>query len=381
MKNEIDTISTSSNDELFLEFKDLPDTSTALSSTNLNNMQKGIRQAINDKQSLPSGGTTGQVLGKNSDSDYDVGWINQTGGSTDYDAAPVGAMFDYPSLTPPIGYKICDGSELSRTEYGELFSVIGTTYGSGDGSYTFNLPNRLGRLSIGYNSDDNDFNTLGKTGGSKTHTQTVEELAKHNHSYSKRRDADAFGPYELTGQNGGGNIATEYVSNAGNSKPMDIMNPYIVSCPIIKVTGTAILKGNVVDSLEDNSTTNAPSQRAVNDAIANIVEIVDNSNGTAIKYDNGIMICYGKYDGTSGTLQGYFDQFKRTSEDMKVTFPAQFLEEPRITITPFYGSYVFSVMINSVNTNQFGFTGLKANSVPTSNTSVSINYTAIGKWK
>lgn len=84
-------------------------------------------------------------------------------------------------------------------------------------------------MIIGYDDTDDDFNTLKATGGNKTHTQTVDELAKHNHSYSKRTNADAFGPYELTGQNGGGNIATEYVSNTGTSKPMDIMNPYYVA--------------------------------------------------------------------------------------------------------------------------------------------------------
>lgn len=273
MNNEIETMSTSSNEQVFFEFKDLPDTSTAINSKNLNGMQEKIKQSIDNKQSLPNGGTTGQVLGKASDSDYDVAWINQTGGGADYDAAPVGAMFDYPSLTPPIGYKICDGSELSRTEYSELFSVIGTTYGSGDGSNTFNLPNRLGRLSIGYNSDDDDFNALGKTGGSKTHTQTVEELAAHKHglpAYTYRGGGNQI-------QSGSGiwyaSNPKDYTDNTGDSQPMDIMNPYIVSCPIIKVTGTAILKGNVVDSLEDNSTTNAPSQRVVKETIGNLEQL------------------------------------------------------------------------------------------------------------
>lgn len=267
MNNEIETMSTSSNEQVFFEFKDLPDTSTAINSKNLNGMQEKIKQSIDNKQSLPNGGTTGQVLGKASDSDYDVAWINQTGGGADYDAAPVGAMFDYPSLTPPIGYKICDGSELSRTEYSELFSVIGTTYGSGDGSNTFNLPNRLGRLSIGYNSDDDDFNALGKTGGSKTHTQTIGEMPRHQHNIGR---SGGLNPGYTSFFQSNSSAETSGTSYTGSGQPMDIMNPYIVSCPIIKVTGTAILKGNVVDGLEDNSTTNAPSQRVVKETIGNL---------------------------------------------------------------------------------------------------------------
>lgn len=270
MNNEIETMSTSSNEQVFFEFKDLPDTSTAINSKNLNGMQEKIKQSIDNKQSLPNGGTTGQVLGKASDSDYDVAWINQTGGGADYDAAPVGAMFDYPSLTPPIGYKICDGSELSRTEYSELFSVIGTTYGSGDGSNTFNLPNRLGRLSIGYNSDDDDFNALGKTGGSKTHTQTIGEMPRHQHNIGR---SGGLNPGYTSFFQSNSSAETFGTSYTGSGQAMNIMNPYIVSCPIIKVTGTAILKGNVVDSLEDNSTTNAPSQRAVHETIGDLSQL------------------------------------------------------------------------------------------------------------
>ena len=58
-----------------------------------------------------------------------------------------------------------------------------------------------------------------------------------------------------------------------------------------KISGTAILNGNVIDSLEDNSTTNAPSQRAVNDVISGIVESGSNSNGSYIKFSDGTLIC------------------------------------------------------------------------------------------
>lgn len=56
--------------------------------------------------------------------------------------APVGAVMPYAGSTPPAGWLLCDGSEISRTNYARLFSVIGTTYGAGDGNSSFNLPEK-----------------------------------------------------------------------------------------------------------------------------------------------------------------------------------------------------------------------------------------------
>lgn len=58
--------------------------------------------------------------------------------------APVGSLMPYAGTTPPDGWLICDGSEISRTTYARLFSVIGTTYGAGDGNSSFNIPNYSG---------------------------------------------------------------------------------------------------------------------------------------------------------------------------------------------------------------------------------------------
>ena len=87
---------------------------------------------------------------------------------------PVGSIQMFGGTTAPSGWLICDGSEVSRTTYADLFNVIGTTYGTGDGSNTFNLPNFKGRVPVGLDGNDTDFNTLGKTGGSK-------ELQAHKH--------------------------------------------------------------------------------------------------------------------------------------------------------------------------------------------------------
>ena len=58
------------------------------------------------------------------------------------DTLPIGTQVAYGGTTVPTGWLICDGSAVSRTVYADLFSVIGTSYGAGDGSTTFNLPNK-----------------------------------------------------------------------------------------------------------------------------------------------------------------------------------------------------------------------------------------------
>ncbi|NLW14834.1 MAG: tail fiber protein [Erysipelothrix sp.] len=90
---------------------------------------------------------------------------------------PVGLISMYSGTTAPTGWLICDGSAISRTTYATLFGVIGTTYGSGDGSTTFNLPNLKGKVPVGLNSSDTDFDTIGETGGGK---QTIIPMQWYN---------------------------------------------------------------------------------------------------------------------------------------------------------------------------------------------------------
>lgn len=64
-------------------------------------------------------------------------------------AMPIGAILDYAGGTPPSGWLVCDGRAISRTVYSALFAAIGTTWGAGDGTTTFSLPNLLGRSGVG----------------------------------------------------------------------------------------------------------------------------------------------------------------------------------------------------------------------------------------
>ena len=89
----------------------------------------------------------------------------------------VGSIIISTSSVIPIGYLVCDGSAVDRSQYADLFAVIGTTYGPGDGLNTFNLPNLSGRVVVGPASGV----VLGSTGGEATHALQSNEIVAHAH--------------------------------------------------------------------------------------------------------------------------------------------------------------------------------------------------------
>lgn len=95
---------------------------------------------------------------------------------------PTGGITMYGAGSAPTGWLLCDGTAVSRTTYAALFAVISTTYGVGNGTTTFNLPNLKGRVPVGKDSADSAFDVLGETGGAKTHTLTTSEMPSHTHT-------------------------------------------------------------------------------------------------------------------------------------------------------------------------------------------------------
>lgn len=90
-------------------------------------------------------------------------------GAAPASAVPVGKIDIFAGRTVPSGFLLCDGRAVSRTTYSKLYSVIGTVYGSGNGSTTFNLPNMQGRVPAGLKSDDSNFNVLGLQKGAASY--------------------------------------------------------------------------------------------------------------------------------------------------------------------------------------------------------------------
>jgi microcystin-dependent protein len=98
---------------------------------------------------------------------------------------PVGAVQGFAGATPPTGWLICNGAPASRTTYAALFAVIGSIYGPGDGSTTFNLPDLRGRMILGVSGSHG----LGTTGGAETaagpaHTHPGSHSHGHAHTHS-----------------------------------------------------------------------------------------------------------------------------------------------------------------------------------------------------
>lgn len=156
---------------------------------------------------------------------------------------PAGSIIQWAGATAPANWLIADGAAVSRTTYASLFAAIGTTYGAGDGSTTFNLPDLRGRVPVGKNSGT--FATLGASGGAETHT--------HSHGSSQMIAALWPGFWKNRGNattwyatNSGGITAPGSASNASNAGPsiegntdnatVSTLSPYLVTNYIIKAT-------------------------------------------------------------------------------------------------------------------------------------------------
>ena len=109
---------------------------------------------------------------------------------------PTGTVYDFAGAEAnvPTGYLLCYGQNVSRTTYAALFALIGTTYGAGDGSTTFGLPDLRGRVVAGKDNMGGSTasrltnaasgitgTTLGASGGNETHTLTTAQMPTHTH--------------------------------------------------------------------------------------------------------------------------------------------------------------------------------------------------------
>lgn len=108
-----------------------------------------------------------------------------------FDFVPIGAMTMWAGSSAPDGWLLCDGSQVSRTTYQTLFSIVGTTYGAGDGSTTFNLPDLRQKFPLGKAASGTG-NTLGSTGGA----------IDHSHSISGSGSTSTDGGHSHTGSTG-----------------------------------------------------------------------------------------------------------------------------------------------------------------------------------
>ena len=153
---------------------------------------------------------------------------------------PTASLLAYAGSTAPAGWLLCGGQAVSRTTYATLFGIIGTTYGAGDGSTTFNVPDLRGRVVAGVDNMGGtaanrltnttmspNGTTRGATGGTQTHTLTGPEsgIQQHNHVI----------PYAVAAGGGGGFTTGPLVGNANsqNTGPTNATSAHLNAQPTI----------------------------------------------------------------------------------------------------------------------------------------------------
>jgi len=151
---------------------------------------------------------------------------------------PIGSVLDFAGSNVPANYLLCNGQAVSRTDYAELFAVIGTTWGSGDGSTTFNVPNSQGKVSMGAgtNTDQNNHSgtwNLGSTGGEYNHKLIVDEIPEHNHKISGLQGWAAFNNGTDTGTIFRSSNSLDTTNTGGNGYHNNIQ-PFVTYNKIIR---------------------------------------------------------------------------------------------------------------------------------------------------
>jgi microcystin-dependent protein len=139
---------------------------------------------------------------------------------------PTGSIIMYGAATAPTGWLLCNGSAVSRTTYADLFAIIGTRFGAGNGSTTFNLPNLQNRFVVGAGASYN----INDTGGEAAHVLTIDEMPNHSHSIP----ADPFGGGGWGVKEGEGPNVHRNTSSVGGGQPHNNLPPYIGLTFIIK---------------------------------------------------------------------------------------------------------------------------------------------------
>jgi|TARA_E500000305_G_scaffold80795_1_gene66548 microcystin-dependent protein len=159
---------------------------------------------------------------------------------------PTGALMPYAGTSAPTGFLLCYGQAISRSTYADLFSAISTTYGTGDGSSTFNLPDLRGRVvagqdDMGGSSADRltdqtgglNGDTLGDTGGSETHTLSTAQMPAHTHTVAAQQQVGG----DSTNRGGSGQLgaaATITSSSTGGDSAHNNVQPTIILNYIIR---------------------------------------------------------------------------------------------------------------------------------------------------
>jgi len=181
---------------------------------------------------------------------YDFDGANLTG----IEGVNTGIIVPWSSASVPSGFLECNGAAVSRTTYANLFAVVGTTYGAGDGSSTFNLPDLQDNVAVGKSNNKalastggaNTVTSTGNVGGSTANaTLSTPQLASHSHpggATTPPHAGDTYptgpGPRRVnlsgTGSTGSGGGHSHNMSATFSGDATSVLQPYLTTLYIIK---------------------------------------------------------------------------------------------------------------------------------------------------
>lgn len=217
-------------------------------------------------------------------------WVQCAGNGTLYADAPLGTILAYGGSTAPTGWFLCQGQAISRTDYAELFAVIGTSFGSGDGSTTFNIPDlrEATTKGVGLSGESNNhYDSAGLTLGEfiddrvQDHVHNTYLNGDLNYPFGTKDGGDTNIQFaNVDRQEGAGwNVKanTIYTGRHGATTEVKAVGVnYIIKARMAAIPADFIneieevVEENIVDSVTDGNM-RAVTSNAVYDALSNVV--------------------------------------------------------------------------------------------------------------
>jgi microcystin-dependent protein len=179
---------------------------------------------------------------------YDFSGANLTG----IEGIPTGTVVPWTAVSVATGFLECDGTAVSRTTYAALFAIVSTTYGVGDGSSTFNLPDlqdniamgKSGSKSLASTGGANTVTATGNVGGSTANaTLSTSQLASHSHGgggssgtngHHNPNENQKYYSSTNTGSSGSGSGHSHNMSATFSGDATSVLQPYLTLIYIIK---------------------------------------------------------------------------------------------------------------------------------------------------
>lgn len=193
-------------------------------------------------------------------------------------ALPVGATIDYAGGGAPAGWLVCDGSAVSRTAYAALFAAIGTSWGGGDGSSTFNLPDSRGRAAIGAGQGAGlTARTVGQLVGAQTHALALSETPAHSHAVASHSHAGS----SVVGESGHVHALNHGHPLTGGNHSHGIDNDYGNRIPVTVADGAHVIPNDTGQAGQQVSFTDIDHEPVLSPADGGTALAVTSQNGNS----------------------------------------------------------------------------------------------------